>query len=268
MCFKNCRVWPFAHKLKGKLTIKLAELKYKSTVEENFKVDLESKRTIPYYFVSIKIREPCVEKEYKNVSKPVLTITKTYPPFSIDDNEIIDTNNIDNTSNSYNKTNIVKKEPKIIEKNTNNKPVVNNNNKSNPQANTNKKVIDKSMFTNEELEDPNNIDMLNTIKVLELNLVKVEKDIQKVEGRIPPKLRQRKLGISVKKNQITQATQNGDITINDYLAIAKNQLKKDYNLMLYFEQIGDSIKKDIVFERINVLKKEIIEGESFLKSGS
>ena len=277
-------MWPFSHKLKGKFTIKLAELKFKSTIEDNYKMEIESKRMVPQYFVSIKIREPCVEKEYKNVSKPVLSITKTYPPFDIDGtgNSSNTHDVIDNTSNNYNNTNIVnndnsnkkltnlvtdKKEVEISKPKPNNNTNVNNNNNTSTTVKpTEKKIIDKSQFTNEELEDPDNLEMLNTIKVLELGLAKVEKEIQAVEGRIPPKLRQRKLGLSVKKNQITQATQNGDITLKNYLDIAKLQLKKDFNLMLYFEQIGDKNKKSIVEERVNVLKKEILEGEAYLKT--
>lgn len=242
-------MWPFAHKLKGKIQIKLSDLKSKSIIPGPFKMEIESKRMVPEYDITIKLRQPISEKEYKTVSKPALKITKIYPAFDFESE----------TSTQ------IKEEP-IVQVKTETKTEVKEIKKSEVKAKVEvhhqepKKVeekIDKSLFSELDLKDPENIELLNTLKVLEHKLSKVDNDIKKVEGRIPSNLRQAKLQTSVKKNKLMEAMKNGEISIQDYLLVAKGQLERDIKLAKYFQQNGEDAKKEIVLERIKVLKAEI-----------
>lgn len=201
-----------------------------------------------------------------------MTITKTFPPFrgegaveshnypnnnnkiTIDDNEMQLVTSIKTTQ----KTEVKPKDP----------PKQNNNLKPQPQQ---KKVvatedkIDGSEFSKEELSDPDHIDNLNSTKVLQFKIDKVQTEINNIEGRAPPKLREKLLKAKCKKNVLEQ--QLGDsITIENYISIMSNQLKKDQKLVKYFEQEGMMDQGKKVAERIPVLIKEIEEAIDFAKA--
>jgi hypothetical protein len=219
----------------------------------------------------VTIRQPIAGKEYTVTSKAVMTITKTFPPFrgegaveshnypggdkkpTIDDNEIVTsiktTQKIETKPKETPKQTIQTKQPK-------------------PQP---KKVvapedrIDPADFTKEELLDPDHIDNLNSVKVLQFKIDKVQNEINNIEGRAPPKLREKLLKAKCKKNILEQ--QLGDsISIENYISIMNNQLKKDQKLVKYFEQEGMMEQGKKVAERIPVLIKEIEEAIDFAKA--
>jgi hypothetical protein len=238
----------------------------KSTIIGPYKMELESKRMVPEYDITIKIRQPLVEKEFKVVSKPALKITKLFPPFEEDGKEPDSQSMndlVNNKSTSTKKSAQVDKKEEVLlikQEQAKTKPI--DPKPEQPKSNV---VVDKSQFSELELKDPDNIDMLNTLQVLEFKIAKVDKEIAQVEGRIPSNLRQKKLYLSCKRNKLKQAIEGGEIELKDYLKIARNQFEKDLKLAKYFEQINDNSKKQLVMERVQVLKKEIQEGETYLK---
>ena len=64
-----------------------------------------------------------------------------------------------------------------------------------------------------------------------------------------------------KKGAIERACGSGSMTPEEYLAIQRNQVNKDANLLAYFQQTGDTKKAAIVSERLSATKQELIEME-------
>lgn len=204
-------------------------------------MELQSKRLIPEYNIVVKIRQAISEKEYKTISKPVLKISKIFKAFQLDDepdmNEGTNKKPISN-ANSNNKIQKIEKEAPTQKANQEGK-------------------IDPSIFNQIDLTDPENIELLNTLKVIDAQLAKVDAQIKKIEGRAPPNLRQQKLSLSVKSKKLKEAISNGEIPLPDYIKVANMQLERDIKLAKYFKQIADDQKAAIVMGRINILKAEI-----------
>jgi hypothetical protein len=183
--------------------IKLDPLKSSSIFEGEFefqKVEGASEIKGSKIFMSVKIRNAVANKEYVTVSKTGLAVTRTFPPFKGENVEgVIDEENKPTNINKNLK--VVKKEIDIDDKQKNNKkvPVGDKNNKEKklPENNVEFKMSD---FKPEELENPDFIDNLVSIKVLEFKIKKVDEEIKKIEGRAPPKLREKILKMKVKKN--------------------------------------------------------------------
>jgi hypothetical protein len=157
-------------------------------------------------FFSAKIRSALVNKEYIMVSKTGLAVTRTFPPFKGENvHGIIDEENRPVEINKNLK--VVKKEidfedkqPKVDKKkkiNASPNKEKNSQQKKLPEMNVEFKMSD---FKQEELENPDFIDNLVSLKVLEFKIKKTDEEIQKIEGRAPPKLREKILKMKVKKN--------------------------------------------------------------------
>jgi len=128
----------------------------------------------------------------------------------------------------------------------------------------NKPRIDPSIFTQIELDDPDHIDNINTIKVMDFKIEKIQKEINAIEGRAPAKLREKLIKIKCKKNIFEQ--QLGDsISIQDYIMLMKTQIDKDRKLALYFEQEKMMDKARMVAERIPITIKELEEALEYAK---
>lgn len=128
----------------------------------------------------------------------------------------------------------------------------------------NKPRIDPSIFTQIELDDPDHIDNINTIKVMDFKIEKIQKEINAIEGRAPAKLREKLIKIKCKKNIFEQ--QLGDsISIQDYIMLMKTQIDKDRKLAIYFEQEKMMDKARMVAERIPITIKELEEALEYAK---
>lgn len=249
------------------MTIKLLDLKLKTTFTGSFPLELESKRFLPTYDITIQVRQPVTEKEYRVESKTVLTITKTFPPFSLDYTSGLNSeDSLQSQSKAPaeppKKATVVKQE-KIEETKTSQetKPLSSSVIK---QSNSDEK-ISPDLFTKVELNDPDDIDSLNTLKVIDLKIQKVDAQIAKVEGRIPMDIRQRKLKLSCKRNLIKQSIEEGTITLDQYTKIIVNQLAKDTKLSKYFKQTEQYEKQKLVDERIQALSIELKEANQLSK---
>ena len=285
-----------SNKLKGTSEINLRALKEKDTIEGSHRIKMESGKDDNFIDVEIKIRTPFVEKNYENAFRESLTITKFYPKFNIDgDNYVPKQNIIKESVNSIlrdidgkNKVNKIPEKKvgneiavnleqnKNINNNNNiNKNNINKNNvntkinvnkeKTNNINNNNKEKLDKSLFKEEELNDPDNIDNLNSLKVLKDSLKKLEDKISKIDGRTPRELMMKKVKINCKIKSFESQMGDGEFEPKDYLALMEQQLKHDILLCKYFKQENELEKAKIVFCRINLLNEEIAELKKYLK---
>jgi hypothetical protein len=142
--------------------------------------------------VTVKIRNSLDKNEFVIKSKTSIAITKTFPPFKgvaveglIDEEE--------------KPRNINKDIQKAVRKPTINKNQTDN---SNSQAKMPELKVQYQMsdFKQEELTNPDYIDNLVSIKVLNFKIEKVNKEIQNIEGRAPQNLREKLVKMKVKKN--------------------------------------------------------------------
>ena len=101
--------------------------------------------------------------------------------------------------------------------------------------------IDKSQFKEEELNDPDCLDCLNTLSVLQFKQNKYEEIRNKIDGRTPRELMQRIVRIKC-KYQTLEESLGDEISPQDYLTLLKVTFDHDKKLAEYFKQIGDKEK--------------------------
>ncbi len=117
--------------------------------------------------------------------------------------------------------------------------------------------IDKSKFSENEINDPENLDCLNTLEVMKKKEEEISNRIKKIEGRTPKDLRQFHNKLKVKITILESNIQNGQISEKDYMNILANQFAHDKLLGQYFLQEGQNDKADIVSKRLNIILKEL-----------
>lgn len=117
--------------------------------------------------------------------------------------------------------------------------------------------IEASEFTKEELEDPESIDNLNSIKVMEILVKRLDEKIKKIEGRPPAKLRQKFLQTKCRYNTLKEQIMENSLTIDGYVLLIKKQIDKDKKFILYFRQNDMKDKLAIVSERMNLEIQEL-----------
>lgn len=100
------------------------------------------------------------------------------------------------------------------------------------------KKVDKSQFKEEELEDPDCVESLNTLSVLEFKRDKYEEIRNKIDGRTPRELLQRIIKIKCKFQELENSL-GDDISPQEYLTLLKVTFEHDKRLAEYFKQIGD-----------------------------
>lgn len=165
------------------------EYEFKTVAEEGeAPVDDGDKAKIK---VTVKINSPLVTKEYITSSKVCMKITKTFPPFKGDQ---IDGDLIDN----YDKPTTINEVKKDVKKAPVNEPKAADAQKPVQRKPTVPLQIDPNDFKKEEIENPDHIDNLVSLKVLEFKIKKVEEEIKNIEGRAPPVLRDKLLRMRVK----------------------------------------------------------------------
>ena len=263
----------FKDRFKGKFEVNLTPLKTQSAYENpECKIELDSKREGVTCYIGFKVRKSLREKEYTTIRKPVFQVTKIYPPFNIkgenktesikmevqstkvtaDDLKVGTTN----SSTQANKNTPAQK-PNKAPANAQAKPKQGAPAKK-PGGGAPKAHVDKSEFSEEELKDPDCINNLNTLMVLEFKQNKYEEISKKIDGRTPRELMQRIIKIKCKKNQITEAM-GDEIGPEDYLGLIRQTFEHDKKLATYFNQQKDSEKSKLVSERLPLLIKEMEE---------
>ena len=117
--------------------------------------------------------------------------------------------------------------------------------------------IDKSKFSENEINDPENLDCLITLEVMKKKEQELSNQIKKIEGRTPKELRQYHNKLKVKITILEGNIQNGKISEKDYLNILANQFAHDKLLGQYFLQEGQNDKADIIAKRLTIILKEL-----------
>ena len=263
----------FRDRFKGKFEVNLTPLKTHNSYENpECKIELDSKREGVTCYIGFKVRKSLREKEYTTIRKPVFQVTKIYAPFSIKgDNKTesikmevqttkvtSDDLKIDTSySSAQANTKAPAQKPNRAPANTQAKPKQAAPARK-PGGGAPKAHVDRSEFSEEELKDPDCINNLNTLMVLEFKQKKYEEISSKIDGRTPRELMQRIVKIKCKKNQLNDAM-GEDIGPEDYLALLRNTFEHDKKLATYFNQQKDSEKSKLVSERLPLLIKEMEE---------
>ncbi len=265
----------FKDTLKGRFEMEPKELKSQIEVTKDYPITLESGRDKQTATVTFKVRTPCKDPEYIVETKTFLQVTKIYPAFNLkggNNNQSaikleaqtasvtaqdLSVNNSVNTSSTSNtkkptaaKPTAQPQKPKPAQ---GGKPGAGGKKPAHPSA-----PVDKSQFKEEELNDPDCIDCLNTLSVLQFKHNKYEEIRSKIDGRTPRDLMQRIIKIKCKIQNIENAM-GDEITPQDYLALLKVTFDHDKKLAEYFKQIGNKEKFTLVNERLPLIVKETEE---------
>ena len=257
------------------------ELEY----SESFDIDLQSERRGQKIDVTFKVRTPCKETFYITKMKPVFQLTRIYPPFNIkggnnkDSGIKIEVQQEKVTADDLNVNNEIKKTPvnvsgpkKVIAQKQAPAPVKKVQKPGGAPAGKPKQggpppakkkgppkeIIDKSEFKDEELKDPDCINNLNTLQVLEFKLNKYEEIRSKIDGRTPRELMQRIVKIKCKIQTLTDSM-GDEITPQDYYVLLRTTFEHDKKLVTYFTQQKDTEKSKLVSERLPLIIKETEE---------
>jgi len=264
--------------VKGNIQVDLKNLKDSIKLQGNYKMELQSKRANPSIEISIDLRTPFVDKQYETITKDVFTIKKIYPPFNPKAAELPGGPTII-------PKNVPKKEVKIEQKQEIKKEEPEDENEEPEEKNEiregkneikeEKKVekiekkegqnVDRSMFTQEELNDIDGVDYLNSLKVLEHKLKILEDQISKISGRTPKEMLQKKVKMNVKIKLLKQKMEEGEVTPKDYFALIAKQIVHDRQLFNLFKQEKDLKNAKIVAERIKLMMEEMNELKELIK---
>ena len=128
----------------------------------------------------------------------------------------------------------------------------------------NEQKIDPSQFSKIELTDPDDVECLNSVSVLESRLKYIEAQIANIDGRPPNDIRQKKLKIGVKLKMLKDQIQSGTLTLDNYMKMLVNQYQRDLKLFMYFKQIDKKDSSILIEQRLQLMKKEIDEGKEML----
>ena len=266
-------------KFKGRFTLKPSGIKGSNEFAKDFPINLDGKKETPVVSVTFKTRESCREPEYTTLSIKKLQATKIFPEFNLRGGN--------NNQNAIKlkvegEANITSDDLKTTSHATVQKPVSKApatkpapakkpQKQGAPQASAPKAGgapakkpgppkahIDKSEFNEEELKDPDCINCLNTLQVLDFKLNKYEDIRSKIDGRTPRELMQRIVKIKCKIQSLNDAL-GEDISPQDYLALLKTTFAHDKKLVDYFNQEKDAEKSKLVSERLPLLIKETEE---------
>ena len=260
-------------RLKGKFEMKAKGLKDHIEYTGKFEIKLESKRKGQTVEATFKVRNACKEPEYETTTRSVIQIKVLYKAFDIKGKK----NNESAIEYEIPQQNLT---PNDLQVNTalQNAPAkvpakTRANIQKTPAAmppkprqgggpakkpGPPKEAVDKSQFKSEELQDPDCIDCLNTLQVLEFKINKYEEIRNKIDGRTPRELMQRIVKMKCKMQTLTNSL-GDDISPNDYLVLLKTTFEHDKNLATYFSQQKDIEKSKLVSERLPLLIKETEE---------
>ena len=238
----------------------------------NIKLNLEDTKDAHTVEVTFKVRTPCKDPEYTSVTKSFFQVKKIYPAFNIrggNNNESAITLDVptktissdDLKVSSGNKPSAktpsqAQKVPKSKAQQVNANPKQGGGGAK--KGGAPKEIIDKSEFKEEELKDPDCIDCLNTLQVLEFKYNKYEEIRNKIDGRTPRELMQKIVKIKCKLQNLQDAL-GDEIGPQDYLLLLRTTFNHDKKLADYFNQQKDTEKSKLVSERLPLLIKETEE---------
>ena len=123
-----------------------------------------------------------------------------------------------------------------------------------PKINT----INKSDFKDEELKDPDCVECLNTLQVLDFKIKKYEEIRDKIDGRTPRVLMQRIIKMRCKQQSLLNSL-GVEINPQDYLILLKTTYAHDQKLVEYFNQTKNYENSKLVSERLPLIIKETEE---------
>ena len=263
-------------KFKGKFEMDMKGLASKNEYNADFKIQLDGKKETPTVNVTFQIRESCKEPEYVYETVTKFQVTRIYPAFNlrggnnnessiklnVEDTKVtsedLKVSNHPKTQINTNKPTPVQKPQKMAPKTSAPKPKPGGAGAPTKKPGPPKTHIDKSEFSEEELKDPDCINCLNTLQVLEFKLNKYEEIRNKIDGRTPRELMQRIVKIKCKIQNLNDAL-GEDIGPQDYLALLKTTFSHDKKLADYFNQEKDTEKSKLVSERLPLIIKETEE---------
>ena len=258
-------------KLKGQFDMEPKELKSTSELTKDWPITLESGRTGQTAKVTFKIHTPCKDPEYNVETKTYLSVTRIYPAFNLKGGNSgqssikmeVQTSQVTAQDLKVSNSNPTQAKPtpgvkRPIKPAQGQAPKPKPTAGGKPGAGPKKPAgppIDKSQFTDEELKDPDCLDNLKTLSVLEFKHNKYEEIRSKIDGRTPRDLMQRIIRIKCKRQSLEDAL-GTDISPQDYLGLLKITFDHDKKLAEYFKQIGDKDKFTLVNERLPLIFKE------------
>ena len=247
----------------GNFIIDLCELKSKSIYKNNVKINLDNKSNENYLIeIIILLREPFVDKEYEKDVNYNFQITKIFPSFKeylkkeenkIEEKKISSNNNNNINNNNINNNNNNIQQPKKINNNlkNQNKPIE----KELPKPS---EFIDPSTLNEKEKNDPGNEEFYQTLYATKNALDTLEMKIQKIDGRTPKPLLNKKIKLGT-YYQFLKENIGTEIQLDKYKIVLNNGIQRDKKLMNYFLQIKDREKYEIVLARLNNEIKEFKE---------
>ena len=245
----------------GNFIIDLCELKSKSIYKNNVKINLDNKSNENYLIeIIILLREPFVDKEYEKDVNYNFQITKIFSSFkeflkkeeNKNEEKKISSNNNNNNINNINNNNNIQ-QPKKINNNlkNQNKPIE----KELPKPS---EFIDPSTLNEKEKNDPGNEEFYQTLYATKNALDTLEMKIQKIDGRTPKPLLNKKIKLGT-YYQFLKENIGTEIQLDKYKIVLNNGIQRDKKLMNYFLQIKDKEKYEIVLARLNFEIKEFKE---------
>ena len=254
----------FRKKLKGNFVIDLKDLKEKCTFKDKIKINLESKRFTPYIEVEIKLHEPFFGKEYETIEKPILSIKKIFPSFKAKNGN---QNAIEFEEQAPNiNPESFKKNQKQQPKNNSTKKSQQTNQSKQPQQSNQplpkpKNHVDKSELNEDHIKDPGNGDLYRTLYCLNDALKILDEQIQKIDGRTPRPLLQKKIKFQTMIQYLNENL-GEEIDVETYKQLLQQDLMRDKKLCDYFMQENDKPKYAIVSARYNSELRELKELET------
>ena len=262
-------------KYKGKFIMKAKGLKDQIEYSADYQIELKKKKKDDKndYTVSctFRVQTPCKTPAFEVQKYPIYQITRIYPAFNIrggNNTETgikIEVQQQKITSEDLKINNSVQRPPGKAAQ-TSQRPQKAGPSSSKPKAGgappkkpgPPKAIVDKSQFSDEELKDPDCINCLNTLQVLEFKINKYEEIRNKIDGRTPRELMQRIVKMKCKMQNLTNSL-GDDISPQDYLALLKTTFDHDKKLVDYFTQQKDAEKSKLVTERLPLILKETEE---------
>ena len=118
--------------------------------------------------------------------------------------------------------------------------------------------FDFSDLSEKEKNDPGNKEFYQTLYATENALFKLEEKINKIQGRTPKPLLDKKNYLAV-FCKILKTNIGSEITLDAYKNVLNNRIKRDKKLVNYFLQNNDKENYDIVFDRLNNEIRELNE---------
>ena len=246
----------------GNFVLDLNVLKSKSTYKNNFLINLDNKSNANYFVeIIVLLREPFVDKEYENEINYNFKITKIFPSFEETlkkNEEKKDSNNNDNNNNNQsfqfsNIKDIIKQNQPKKKQNENNSK--NKNTPIQTELPEPSEFVDPSELNEKEKNDPGNEEFYQTLYATKDALDTLENKIQKIDGRTPKPLLNKKVKLAT-YYQFLKDNIGTQIQLDSYKIVLNNGIKRDRKLMNYFLQIKDREKYEIILAR---LKNEIRE---------